>query len=122
GSLDGFYSNVPSSIERGAEDGGGTAYSIPLATAIILMPNNESAPFDDVRMRRVLQLAVDREAMVDVASPGSDAAENFTVDGSDWYAPGAELPEHDVAEAQRLVDEIVAERGGPIRVSMISSQ
>jgi peptide/nickel transport system substrate-binding protein len=121
-SLDGFYSNIPSSIERGVEDGGGTAYSIPLADAIILMPNNESAPFDDVRMRRVLTLAIDREAMVDVASPGSDAAENFTLEGSDWYTPEAAVPSLDLTEAQRLVDEIVAETGSPIRVSMISSQ
>lgn len=122
GSLDGFYSNIPSSIDRGEKDGSGTGYSIPLADAIILMPNNSSAPFDDVRMRTVLQLAVDREAMVEVASPGSVAATNFTIEGTDWYAPGAELPSHDMDEAQRLVDEVVAEKGGPIRLSMISSQ
>jgi hypothetical protein len=38
--------------------------------------------------------------------------------GTPWCNPAVRLPERNVAEAQRLVDAVVAERGAPIRFTV----
>jgi len=65
--------------------------------------NVERPPLNDVRVRRALALAVDREALVrDVTRRGEKPAYHYTVDGTGGYVCRTNLP-HDPDEARRLL-------------------
>ncbi|MBI2906830.1 MAG: ABC transporter substrate-binding protein [Chloroflexi bacterium] len=87
-----------------------------------LMPNNTGLnfntkidPWNDVRVRRAVNLAIDREAAAKVVRAGSyNAGYGYTLPGSVWALPEQELTsmagfrkpkDQDVAEARRLLAE-----------------
>jgi oligopeptide transport system substrate-binding protein len=77
--------------------------------------NNELAPTDDVRVRKALSLAIDRQAIVENVNKNGIAAPFFTNPG----VAGAPKPEkfpdlgakYDPAAAKALLDEYLAEKG-----------
>jgi len=85
--------------------------------------NTSKAPFDDVRVRKAFVQAVDWDALADtVFGEGAEALTNFTLEGTPFYTDDAALPPYDPAAAQELIDEYVAEKGGPIKITMLSFQ
>jgi peptide/nickel transport system substrate-binding protein len=92
------------------ESGGGVALAMNLARP----------PFDDSRVRQALARALGSDAFVEAAGYGDPTAVMSTIDRADstWHHPTIRLPECDTAAAQRLIDEVVAERGGPVRFSV----
>ncbi|MFH1487170.1 MAG: ABC transporter substrate-binding protein, partial [Chloroflexota bacterium] len=71
-------------------------------------------PFTDVRVRRAVSLAVDRQAAIKVLEEGEADIGTVFVPGSDWAMPEAELlklpgfrqpKDADVAEAKKLLAE-----------------
>ena len=119
GDADVMFSNIASHLDDSAKAVDGEVHAVAVPDSIILMPNNSAPPFDDARVRRVLALAVDRETLTELVSPGSSPAKSFTLADTVWDDPGNAIPDFDQAEAQRLVDEVVAERG-PIKIEMIT--
>lgn len=85
-----------------AEAGGG----------VMLMLNTKRPPFDDVRARRAVRLALDVDDMASVIDPGASAPSGLYGPSSP-YRTGAARPAHDPAGAQRLFDELAAE-GKPV--------
>ncbi|GLW10909.1 peptide ABC transporter [Microtetraspora sp. NBRC 13810] len=75
--------------------------------------NTSRAPFDDVRVRRAITLAVDRRAIVDSVSFGQwKVAGGFVTPSTPDYAGDPEGKiSHDEAEANRLLDEAGWKRG-----------
>jgi peptide/nickel transport system substrate-binding protein len=94
-------------------------YWFPLTgSSIFLYPNTRHAPFDDVRVRKALSMALDRDLMVDVAlyrySRPADAtglSDAFTA----WRDPVAvaagDWVRHDPARANALLDQAGLVRG-----------
>jgi peptide/nickel transport system substrate-binding protein len=70
--------------------------------------NMRHAPFNDVRMRRAINLAIDRRVIVDrVLSGLGTPAIGFYTPAVGWaYNGAARAPAYDPAEAKRLVAEI----------------
>ena len=119
GDADGMYSNDPQSWQPLVDDGA-TRVSAQVSSGQALVFNASTAPFDDVRLRQVVSLAVDRHAAVDIMF-GDEAhtADAFTAPDSPWYDPAADLPELDTEAAQALLDEIVAE-SGPVSATLLT--
>jgi peptide/nickel transport system substrate-binding protein len=92
------------------ETGGGVALALNLTRP----------PFNDPRLRRALAMVLDSAEFVDLVGYNDPAMVMTTLDraGTRWCNPALRLPERDVAEAQRLVDEIAAEQGAPVRFTV----
>jgi len=79
--------------------------TVPLYETRYLVVNTTRPPLNDVRVRRALSLALDREALVTkVLKAGQQPALTFVPAGLGGYAPKTRLHE-DAAEAQRLLAE-----------------
>lgn len=90
--------------------------------------NSEVPPFDDVRVRRAVQQAIDVELMHAAAQgepppEGDDLSTMFSPE-SPWTDPDdptLHFPDYDPEAAQALIDEYVDETGEPISFTFIHS-
>jgi len=94
-------------------------YWFPLTgSSIFLYANTRRAPFDDVRVRKALSMAIDRDLLVDVAiyrySRPCDATALSDAYAA-WHSPeiaaSGDWVQYDVARANDLLDEAGFERG-----------
>jgi len=102
-------------VARSPED---HAYWFPLTgSTIFLYANTGRAPFDDVRVRKALSLAIDRDLVVEVAlhrySRPADATglSDAYAGWRDPEAAAADWTRHDVRRANALLDEAGHRRG-----------
>jgi peptide/nickel transport system substrate-binding protein len=86
-------------------------------STVFLYPNTTRPPFDDVRVRKALSMALDRERLVDIAMYGytrpADATalnDSYTAWRDEEAARGGWV-RHDAAAANRLMDEAGLKRG-----------
>jgi peptide/nickel transport system substrate-binding protein len=124
GDADAFYTSTPDTVDRAMEAVDGAEYtSVEVTTGQTIVFNTAKPPFDDIRMRTAYAQAVDWQGLADaVFGPGSEAPYNFTLEGTDLYTPEAELPPYDPEAAQALIDEYVAEKGGPVVINQLAFQ
>lgn len=107
-------SAAPLHVQR-VESGGGTIFYF----------NTDRPPFDDPRARKALHLAIDGDALAQIADPGegSQAVNSLFSPDSSYFQEDLTLPKQDKEEAQRLFDELAAE-GKPVDFTfvMVSGQ
>lgn len=100
--------------------------SITKSTAsggVELMFNTARAPFDDVRARRAVPLALNLDDMVKVVDPGTEAKvpKTWFSESSPFNNASLTIPSNNASEAQRLLDELAA-AGKPLRFSYTAAQ
>jgi peptide/nickel transport system substrate-binding protein len=105
-------SNVGAVVARTAKDRDGvTVIRRPDDTSIPLVMRAADGPFQDVRVRQALRLAVDRQALVDQVLSGYGAVANDILGTGDAFYP-RDIPQRrrDLATASRLLDEAAFNR------------
>ncbi len=119
GSVDWAANFVPA-IDRTfvARDPDHNSYWFPLVgSTVFLYPNTTRAPFDDVRVRRALSLAINRDRVVEVAMYGYTEpahAAGLSDSYATWRAdvePSADWMRFNVDEANALLDDAGLARG-----------
>jgi peptide/nickel transport system substrate-binding protein len=115
GDADLMYTATPSSVERATGEEGIAYESVLVNSGQTILFNLEQAPMDDIRVRQAIALAIDRQALADVAIEGILVADNISADDSPWHTDEADLPAYDPDAAQALFDEYTAENG-PIEI------
>lgn len=79
----------------------------------MIIINNAKEPLSDVRLRRALAHASDREAYAEVINENVlEIADGPFAKSSPWYSETPNAPQYDLAKATQLVDEWKAENGG----------
>jgi peptide/nickel transport system substrate-binding protein len=75
----------------------------------LVLFNLDRPPFDDVRARRALALAIDAEQMARTLDNGMRPARSLFNGSSPFFDPSAQQPAPDKDAAQRLFDELAGE-------------
>lgn len=80
-------------------------HSAPFLGNYFIRFNATRKPFDDVRVRQAISLAIDKQSIVDKITRGGELpADSLTPPGTAGYAPPAG-PKMDIEQAQRLLAE-----------------
>ena len=86
---------------------------------LAFMLNTAAAPLDDLRVRRALAHATDRQAFIKTLRSGlTKPADGPWSPDSKWYVPGG-YPEFDLAKAKALIAQYEREKG-PVRFELLS--
>ena len=87
----------------------------PAVVVEMLLCRVDRPPFDDLRVRRALHLALDRPALVSRTLMGwGEPASQLASPGTVGFAPAMRAPERDLPEARRLLAEAGHPRGFPV--------
>lgn len=94
-----------------ADNPGFGFYTVPNGGFRHLVFNNTRAPFDDARARKAVALALNPEELTQtlLADPSQKGSTTLFPEDSPYYDAAAALPEQDLDEAQKLVDELIAD-------------
>lgn len=105
-----------------AEQPGVSTYDVPAGGLRHFVFNTASAPFDDVRARRAISLAVDPTEMVRTLTqlPDAEGSTALFPEDSPYLASEETLPSPDLEQAQQIVDELTAD-GGPLEFTIVAA-
>lgn len=110
------HAAVPGSelaFKETATNSGLEVASAPTGGGPLLMFNLETAPFNDIRARQAVQLALDISDLTAVVDPGSTAPDSFFGPESAFHPGESVFVQSDKDAAQDLFDELAAE-GTPV--------
>jgi peptide/nickel transport system substrate-binding protein len=83
--------------------------------------NQGKAPFNDIRARKAVYLALDRKGLSNVWAAGNPVSTNYFPPGSPYNDPSLNYPAGDTAEAQTLFNQLAAE-GKPVNFTVLWPQ
>jgi peptide/nickel transport system substrate-binding protein len=114
GSMDFVYS--PDVIGEAKQDGYQVLTQAPNAGGWAMAFNTVKAPFNDARVRQAIALAIDQKQFNQTRRGGDKTLLMNTVEqpGTPYYDKNVAMPKTNLAAAQKLVDQVVAETGKPI--------
>jgi len=105
GRLHNTYETIPAKIEQYQKESPELIHIDPYLGSYFYRINTTQKPFDDVRVRRALAMAVDREAIVKNVSRGGQLPANYlTPPGTAGYTARARVAT-DVEQAKKLLAE-----------------
>jgi len=119
GELDMTHEVPGAEIPRLREERPDELHIFPYLGTYYYIFNTQRKPFDDVRVRKALAMAIDRKAIVEEVTQGGELPAYAYVppgiadveEGSDFRAVGGDFIEEDIEEAKRLLAEAGYENG-----------
>jgi ABC-type transport system substrate-binding protein len=111
-------SDVADMLERTDEF---NVYPVSQGVDAILF-NNTIAPFDDVRVRTALSLALDAEGLIIGAWDGVGTVATGPIPNDNPFATAADYPTYDPDTARALIDEYEAETGTEVAFTLSFGQ
>ena len=110
GDFDVIHTTRDEDVLEFRDDAGVTLYEDNEGEETFVMLNVSEPPFDDVRARRALAHATDRESIVELLGSGIvEVANGMFFPGSTYDTGVDNFPEHDPEEAKRLAAEYCAD-------------
>ncbi|MFG1943932.1 ABC transporter substrate-binding protein [Nonomuraea sp. NPDC048826] len=91
-----------------AEGSGLKVTKAPAGGGPMLIFNTAKPPFDDPRARKAVVLALDTKELAQVVDPGSTPPDSLYGASSPFHPGTGVMPAQDVAQAQKLLDELAA--------------
>jgi peptide/nickel transport system substrate-binding protein len=116
----------PAIIGQAKQDGYRLTYSSMNGGGWGLALNNSKPPFNDPRVRKAIDLALDRKQFNAVRRNSDPSALMTSPEkpGTPFYDARIAVPKYDLAGAQKLIDQVVAETGKPVTftITVFSTQ
>jgi peptide/nickel transport system substrate-binding protein len=113
--------SVPDLYAVPLEDEGYTLLSVDQIGGSGWLFGSSRAPFDDIRARKAVYLALDMQALEDTVAGGyGEVPTSLFPEGTPFHNPEITFPEPDPVEAQRLFDELAAE-GKPVSFTIVNA-
>ncbi|MGI9256173.1 MAG: ABC transporter substrate-binding protein, partial [Salinispira sp.] len=88
-----------------------TIETLDSSLVVVMAINNSRAPLSDLRFRRALNFAVDKQSVLDVAYGGGTVVGTFNDAGNAFYADFSDLYPYDPEAAAQLIGETGYEAG-----------
>jgi peptide/nickel transport system substrate-binding protein len=88
------------------------------------MLNTTVYPFNDLRVRQAINMAIDPKALNDVFYAGQaeiNKKNHLIPPSSPWYAEKVVFPSYDPKKAQALFDEVAKETGKPVEIHYLGA-
>jgi peptide/nickel transport system substrate-binding protein len=103
------------------QKGGGVPYPAIINGGTLLYFNTRVKPFNDVRARQAVTMAIDRNDM-NIVDNGNVIPPMHSIfrDNSPFYDPTILQLQYDSAKAQQLFDQLAADTGGPLSFNITS--
>jgi peptide/nickel transport system substrate-binding protein len=106
-----YYPLLPEQFDRVERETGGKAkaYSIAGLSRNYVFFNSPKKPFDDIRVRQAVSLAIDRQSAIQVVFGGKAVPGGYMLPGGQWAIPSDQLKKvpgydkSDMAEAKKLL-------------------
>ena len=108
--------------QKQAKDAGQTVQTVGAIGSTGINFNLQKEPFNDARIRKAVQLAVDPAGLNQVVTDGlGEPITSWFVKTSTWYDAAGEFPKFSATEAQKLIDAYVAEKGKNVEFTVTTS-
>ncbi|MEI7546640.1 MAG: ABC transporter substrate-binding protein [Actinomycetota bacterium] len=116
--------SVPSvQTTRLAKAGGIQLSGDPQVVSIAVSFNISKPPYNDIRVRQAMVLATDQTDLIAKTAPDLvEATTTWYPKTSALYDPSVVQKSNNLAEAQKLIDAYVAEKGGPVQLPLQVAQ
>jgi peptide/nickel transport system substrate-binding protein len=106
-----YYALLPEQFDRVERETGGKAkaYSVPGLSRNYVFFNSPKKPFDDIRVRQAVSLAIDRQSAIQVVFGGKAVPGGYMLPGGQWAISSDQLKKvpgydkADLAEAKKLL-------------------
>jgi len=127
GNIDIMHTDLPSSIVQFRSNNSfgyldDSAHVVGEPDMNFIMLNVQAAPFNDLRVRQAMAMAIDSSQYARIIDKGVNAPCNQPfVAGSPYYASDSGYPVYDPVKAKALVGEVAHDNGKPVSFTFTST-
>jgi peptide/nickel transport system substrate-binding protein len=112
------FISTPASAAQTQKDGS-VPYVVALNGGFVMNFNTTKAPFNDIRARQAVSIALDLADLTKVTDGGVfDPLDSIFLHSSPFFDAGIAQQKFDATKAQQLFDQLATETGGPLKFTM----